>query len=195
MLNRLETLKAMGIEVWAVRNSTPVNQHMPEAVQQPIDPAPQRVEQSEEKISPPADQPEFRLALLHYESVGLCLSLTPGATLPRRLCDDVARMMGGNIELARFQMLEWPMLNTSGIDQSLASARQVVTQKFAVLPEKVVVFGGDVSIYFSPLKQVESGQPSRVGNQSFLVVPSLVDLMKSPSEKRNLMVVLSNWAP
>ena len=87
------------------------------------------------------------------------------------------------------------MLNTSGIDQSLASARQVVTQKFAVLPEKVVVFGGDVSIYFSPLKQVESGQPSRVGNQSFLVVPSLVDLMKSPSEKRNLMVVLSNWAP
>ena len=204
MLNRLETLKAMGIEVWTLRPG-PEAGDMPASSPSPVESragkAGETVATRESDsvsrplpVKPMTDEvPEFRFELLHYETVGICISLAADAGLPRRFCDDIARTMGASIDKARFQMLEWPMLNTSGIDQSLSAARQVLTQKFSIMPRRTVVIGTDVPRFYGPLRSMEPGVPGQAGNQSFLFVPSLVELMGSAAEKRKLMRTLSGW--
>ena len=83
--------------------------------------------------------PEFMLALFHYETIGICLSLRAESELPRRFCDDVARAMGGSIESVRYQSLKLPMLSTSGNAQSIKAAREGVTQKFRQKPAREMV--------------------------------------------------------
>lgn len=196
MQRRLETLREMGIEVWRLRpdpaavvvaDSAPVVQPAPAAEVVATEP---------ETASRPRDNavvPEFRLAFLHYETVGLCLSLARGQELPRRLCDDIAGTLGGNVKDVRFQMLEWPMLSTSGIDQSDSAARQVVTQKFGVLPARVIVFGQDVKEYYRPLEKAHAAEPLAVGRQQYLLIDQLKELMGSSQSKRQLLAVLSRW--
>jgi hypothetical protein len=137
--------------------------------------------------------PEFMLALLHYETIGLCLSLRAESELPRRFCDDVARAMGGDIESVRYQLLKWPMLSTSGIDQSINAAREVVTQKFRQMPARVLVFGDDVGEYYNPLRDLAPLSVGAVGAQTFLKVPSLKGLLGSGSAKRELMLAMHRW--
>ena len=207
MQSRLDTLKEMGIEVWRLRSNLPavpapspqmdmapqVNMaRMPPAsIDHPITKIP---EQS--PVSQNAGQektPRFRFAYLHYGSVGLCLSLAGDSALPRRFCDDLARFMGGDVDGVRFQMLEWPMLETSGIDQSMTAARQVVTQKFSVMPAKIIVFGDDVAEYYGPLEKVSSVMPVTVGRQQYLCVASLKTILGSAEDKRSLLQVLNSW--
>jgi hypothetical protein len=87
--------------------------------------------------------------------------------LPRRLCDDIAGLMGGNPEGLRFRQLDWPMVNNSAIDQSADAAREVVTQKFSL--------------------------PARAGRQEILLVPSVRALMDSAAQKRQLLMALKGW--
>ncbi len=173
MLTQLETLKAMGIEVWMLRDNSAV---LPESAPGHEIPSPvkQRVTKENHQMSIPEAEPaipRFRFAMLHYGSVGFCLSLTEGAELPRRFCDDVARVMAADLQALKFQIVEWPMLDTSGIDQSIDAARQVITQKFGVLPPKVIVVGADVAEYFGPLEKVGDDAPVLVGGHSYLLVP------------------------
>lgn len=139
------------------------------------------------------ETPEFMLALFHYETIGICLSLRAESELPGRFCDDVARVMGGNIKSVRYQLLKWPMLSTSGIDQSINAAREVVTQKFRQMPSRVLVFGEDVGEYYNPLRDLSPMSVGAVGAQTFLLVPSLKDLLGSGSAKRELMLAMHHW--
>ena len=195
MLTQFETLKAMGIEVWVHRESGTV---LPESAPEPEMPAPvkQRATKENDQVSIPDGEPaipRFRLAMLHYGSVGFCLSLAEGAEFPRRFCDDVARAMAADLGALKLQIVEWPMLDTSGIDQSIDAARQVVAQKFGVLPAKVIVVGVDVAEYFVPLEKFRDDAPVLVGGQSYLLVPSLTELLKSADKKRHLMTLLAVW--
>lgn len=157
-------------------------------------PSQQQTAPPTEKVASVAtDIPRFRLALLHYESVGLCLSLGDSKEFPRRFCDDLAKVMGGNVAGVRYHQLEWPMLSTSGIDQSISAARGVVTQKFKVLPNKVIVIGSDVGELFNPLLDMAPVTPHQVGSQSFLLIPALTELLASSTLKRELLVALNQW--
>ena len=210
-LTRSGYLKAMGIDVWTSRPAAPPLIADAEPV---IKPANRQAEMSGravlekvekvEKVQvdavvPSGDAaadkeiPEFMLALFHYETIGLCLSLRAESDLPRRFCDDVARAMGGNIESVRYQLLKWPMLSTSGIDQSINAAREVVTQKFRQMPSRVLVFGDDVGEYYNPLRDLAPMLVGAVGAQTFLMVPSLKDLLGSGSSKRELMLAMHHW--
>lgn len=204
MLTRLETLKAMGIEVWSLRGEitavpelTPQKARTPTREAMPIAKVESETAAASDSVAtasatPVQPVPKFRLAMLHYGSVGLCLSLAEGAELPRRFCDDVARLMAADVQSVRFQMVQWPMLDTAGIDQSISAARQVVTQKFNVLPAKMIVIGRDVAEYFGPLEKV-GDKPTLVGRQSYLLLPSLTELLGSADQKRQLMSVLASW--
>ena len=205
-LTRSGYLKAMGIDVWTSRSAiTPqVVVALESAIQsmnsvtEMSTQAPDRYVETAAAVQTEAalvgtPLPEFMLALLHYETVGLCLSLGAESELPRRFCDDVARTMGGNIESLRYQLLKWPMLSTSGIDQSINAAREVVTQKFRQMPSKVLVFGDDVSDYYNPLRDLAPMSVGSVGAQAFLKVPSLKKLLESGSSKRELMLAMLHW--
>ncbi len=205
-LTRNGYLKAMGIDVWTSRSA--VGPQIDGAVEAAIEPA-----NGPEGISRPAPAkkietevtvqtgdaargkqiPEFMLALFHYETIGICLSLGAESELPRRFCDDVARAMGGNIESVRYQLLKWPMLTTSGIDQSIDAAREVVTQKFRQMPARVLVFGDDVGEYYNPLRDMAPMSVGAVGVQTFLKVGSLKDLLGSGYAKHELMLAMQRW--
>ena len=205
-LTRSGYLKAMGIDVWTSRSAiTPqvvaavesAIQSMNSVTEMPTQ-APDRDVETAAAVQTEAalvgtPLPEFMLALLHYETVGLCLSLAAESELPRRFCDDVARTMGGNIESLRYQLLKWPMLSTSGIDQSINAAREVVTQKFRQMPSKVLVFGDDVGDYYNPLRDLAPMSTVAVGAQTFLKVPSLTKFLGSGSSKRELMLAMHHW--
>ena len=138
-LTRNGYLKAMGIDVWTSRSaiapevvvavdSAIQSMNMNSLAKMPTQAPNRDVEttaplQTEEALAG-APLPKFLLALFHYETVCICLSLDGESELPRRFCDDVARTMGGNIESLRFQLLKWPMLSTPGIDQSIKAARK-----------------------------------------------------------------------
>ena len=205
-LTRSGYLKAMGIDVWTTRSA--IAPEVVVAVESAIQSmnsitemstqAPDRDVETAAAVQTEAalvgtPLPEFMLALLHYETVGLCLSLGAESELPRRFCDDVARTMGGNIESLRYQLLKWPMLSTSGIDQSINAAREVVTQKFRQMPSKVLVFGDDVGDYYNPLRDLAPMSTGAVGAQTFLKVPSLKGLLGSGSAKRELMLAMHRW--
>jgi hypothetical protein len=205
-LTRSGYLKAMGIDVWASRSA--IAPEVVVAVESAIqsmnsltEMSTQALDRDVETTAPVQTEealagtplPEFILALFHYETVGICLSLGAESELPRRFCDDVARTMGGNIESLRFQLLKWPMLSTSGIDQSINAAREVVTQKFRQMPSKVLVFGDDVGDYYNPLRDLAPMSVGAVGAQAFLKVPSLKKLLESGSSKRELMLAMLYW--
>lgn len=205
-LTRSGYLKAMGIDVWTSRSA--IAPQVVVAVESAIQSmnsltemstqAPDRDVETAAAVQTEAalvgtPLPEFMLALLHYETVGLCLSLGAESELPRRFCDDVARTMGGNIESLRYQLLKWPMLSTSGIDQSINAAREVVTQKFRQMPSKVLVFGDDVGDYYNPLRDLAPMSTGAVGAQTFLKMPSLKELLGSGSSKRELMLAMHHW--
>jgi hypothetical protein len=201
--SKQEYLSAMGIEVWSLRSAEPLAME-PETVsdplesvrnlaKEPIQPSPQRQKPPESGPEPFEPVPEFRLALFHYDSVGLCVSLEKSAPVPRRFCDDVARLMGGSIDSVRYHQLEWPMLSTSTIDQSIRAAREVVTQKFSILPTRVIVIGAEVAEFFGPLQGAEVVKPIQVGKQSFLLIPSASELFGSAAAKRDLMQTLHQW--
>ena len=208
MLTRQEYLKAMGIEVWRLRRPLPEPDALDPRQTHPVEvssadvaavqamPRSSQAEDSALSAQASASKvsiPRFRLALLHYKTVALVVSLEEKMDPPKRLCDDIARLLGGDLEGLRYRLLEWPMLNTSGIDQSLSSARQVVTQKFGQLPNKVLIFGSEVSDYFGAIESLVPGKPGKVGRQSFIVVPSLLETMSSASAKRALMLSLYQW--
>jgi len=205
-LTRGGYLKAMGIDVWTsrltvapevgsaletvVQSGNSRDQLPRQAPAADIEPeAPIQIEAAvaDKKI------PEFMLALFHYETIGICLSLRAESELPKRLCDDVARALGGNIKSVRYQLLKWPMLSTSGIDQSINAAREVVTQKFRQMPSRVLVFGDDVGEYYNPLRDLAPMLVGAVGAQTFLKVPSLKGLLESGSVKRELMLAMDHW--
>ena len=205
-LTRSGYLKAMGIEVWTPRSA--ITPQVVVAVESAIQSMNSLTEMSTQVPDRDVETaaavqteaalvatplPEFMLALLHYETVGLCLSLGAESELPRRFCDDVARAMGGNIESLRYQLLKWPMLSTSGIDQSINAAREVVTQKFRQMPSKVLVFGDDVGDYYNPLRDLAPMSAGAVGAHTFLKVPSLTELLGSGSSKRELMLAMHHW--
>jgi hypothetical protein len=113
--------------------------------------------------------------------------------LPRRLCDDIAGLMGGNPEGLRFRQLDWPMVNNSAIDQSADAAREVVTQKFSQMPAKVIVIGESLGDYFGPVADLQPWLPARAGRQEILLVPSVRALMDSAAQKRQLLMALKGW--
>ena len=199
-------LKAMGIDVWLTRVATApgvvggvesaiqsMNSVTEVSTQAPDSDVETLVTVQSEEALAGTPLPEFILALFHYKTVGICLSLGAESELPRRFCDDVARIMGGNIESLRYQLLKWPMLSTSGIDQSITAAREVVTQKFRQMPSKVLVFGDDVGDYYNPLRDLAPMSVGAVGAQTFLKVPSLKELLGSGSSKRELMLTMHHW--
>ena len=205
-LTRNGYLKAMGIDVWTSRSV--VAPQMVAAVEAAIEPASRSTVMSRPApaIKIEADVtvqtgdaamgepiPEFMLALFHYETIGICLSLRAESELPRRFCDDVARAMGGNVESVRYHLLKWPMLSTSGIDQSINAAREVVTQKFRQMPARVLVFGDDVGDYYNPLRDMAPLSVGVVGVQTFLKVSSLKDLLGAGSAKHELMLAMHRW--
>ena len=205
-LTRNGYLKAMGIDVWTSRSV--VAPQTVAAVEAAIEPASRStvMSRSAPAIKIEADVtvqtgdaamgepiPEFMLALFHYETIGICLSLRAESELPRRFCDDVARAMGGNVESVRYHLLKWPMLSTSGIDQSINAAREVVTQKFRQMPARVLVFGDDVGDYYNPLRDMAPLSVGVVGVQTFLKVSSLKDLLGSGSAKHELMLAMHRW--
>lgn len=194
----------MGIEVWRVRRSVPPgidtvrddsSADAASAVQRPAVEAESQPAPRPEVSKPVSavEVPRFRMALLHYGEVGLCLSLQAGVELPRRFCDDIARCLGGQPDTAKYQQLDWPMLSSGGIDQSIDAARQVVTQKFGVLPEKVLVLGADLAAYYGPLTEAEPGVPMNHGRQSILLMSSLEEVMNSATAKRRLLHTLHEW--
>jgi hypothetical protein len=208
-LTRGGYLKAMGIDVWTTRPA--VAPPLEAAAELAIKPANRQTAvekvrklEKAEIVKPDTpvqvgdaasvkEIPEFMLALFHYETIGICLSLRAESELPRRFCDDLARAMGGNIKSVRYQLLKWPMLSTSGIDQSINAAREVVTQKFRQMPSRVLVFGSDVGEYYNPLRDLSPMSVGAVGAQTFLMVPSLKDFLGSGSAKRELMLVMQHW--
>jgi len=195
MLTKLQTLKAMGIEVWTHRESntrmvgSASGLLMPTSVEQRGSEEPKQISSGDEELVIPS----FRFAMLDYGSLGICLSLPEEAVLPRRFCDDVARFMAADLEGLKLQIFEWPMLDTSGIDQSIDAAREVVTQKLGALPAQVIVIGENVSDYFEPLKKVGDEGQVLIGEQSYLFIPSLTELLKFGSKKRRLMALLARW--
>jgi hypothetical protein len=205
-LTRNGCLKAMGIDVWTSRSAIALEavvagdsaiQSMNSLAKMPTQALNRDVEttapvQTEEALAG-APLPEFILALCHYETVGICLSLDAESELPRRFCDDVARTMGGNIESLRLHLLKWPMLSTPGIDQSIKAARKVVTQKFRQMPSKILVFGDDVGDYYNPLRDLAPMSIGAVGAQTFLKGRSLKQLLGSGSSKRELMLAMHHW--
>ncbi|MCS5574246.1 MAG: hypothetical protein NZ789_15040 [Pseudomonadales bacterium] len=205
-LTRSGYLKAMGIDVWTSRSA--VAPQVVATVDAAIEPANSPTGMSRQAAAKKVETdaavqigdaatgkqiPEFMLALFHYETIGICLSLRAESELPRRFCDDVARAMGGNIESVRYQLLKWPMLSTSGIDQSINAAREVVTQKFRQMPARVLVFGDDVGEYYYPLRDLAPLSVGAVGVQTFLKAPSLKGLLGSGSAKRELMLAMHRW--
>ena len=217
MLTQLEALKAMGIEVWVLKreeeeivekqSTSVLIEPDPGARQNSLDALNFRKQFSaesktstnapllaEKAVSPNvSSSPQFRFALLHYMTVGFCVSLSEMDELPRRIFDDIARFMGAHPKTMKQQIIEWPMLETSSIDQSLDAARQVVTQKFGLLPAKVIVMGYDLVPYFGPLEKALMETPVLVGSQSYLLIPSLSELKRSAQRKRELLALLNGW--
>lgn len=212
MLSTRQYLQAMGIDVWErreLRQRRPVLAGTPVAdesstAQEPSRRTVNRITEPRETTRETTDVPaansqpapavpRFRLGLYHYDSVGLCIFLGEHDELPRRLCDDVARIMGGDVEKLRFQELKWPMLETAGIDQSEHAAREVVTQKFRTLPDNLLVFGAGIANYFHPISSLTHMTPARVGTQTMLLVNDLQVFMTSAQEKRNLLRILHQW--
>ena len=208
-LTRSGYLKAMGIDVWTSRSALApqvdvdaepstqrANSQDPASVQPVVEQVKKAKADAPVQADPPiVDQeiPRFMLALFHYETIGICLSLGAESDLPRRFCDDLARAMGGNVQSVRYQLLKWPMLSTSGIDQSINAAREVVTQKFRQMPSRVLVFGDDVGEYYNPLRDLAPMSVGAVGAQTFLKIPSLKDFLVSGSSKRELMLAMHHW--
>ncbi len=205
LTGKRQYLDAMGIDVWSVRpdNPAPVqpssgHSPMPDLVKaigaapEPSKKAPVPKQEPVHEAPVAAEVPQFRFALLHYGSLGVCVSLGESDSLPRRFCDDLARVMGADIDSVRYQELKWPMLNTSGIDQSVNAAREFVTQKFRALPTRVVVIGEDVAEYFGPLRDL-GAEPKLVGNQSYLMIPSMAQTAASADIKRSLFLSLVTW--
>ena len=206
MLVNRDYLDAMGIDVWSIRPALALRAPVPEepnvagpAVAQKAGKSPvEAVPAEAAKESPPveADVPNFRLALLHYEVVGLCVSLQAEQQLPRDFCDAIARVLGADVKKLKYQELAWPMLNVlnaSGIDQSIHAARQVVKQMFQNLPAQALAFGEDMGNYFEPLKEAKILVPVSVESQTWLPAPSLLDLMQSVDAKRQLFTALHHW--
>ncbi len=206
MRSKRQYLEAMGIDVWSRRPPPVVVKEKTKAAPRRAD-KPKRAEHTANAPRPPSGKvppiahevPRFSLAFFHYGSIGLCLSLNNEKTqVPRRLCDDLARVMNGNIEAVRFHRLDWPMLSTTGIDQSIDAAREVVTQKFSALPARVIIIGQDVADYYEPLADVQAHLPGdaggqKIGGQSVMLLPSLEAFMASVQAKRDLLPALYQW--
>lgn len=215
MLSKHEFLKAMGIEVWSTRQSLPAaaaplpvatesrDERPPvhEIVARPVSDASIITTQADStpsdglQSSPSQSQPtpEFRLAMMHYGSLGMCLLLQTDASVPRRFCDDIARFAGADVSALKYQELQWPMLATSGIDQSLSAAREVVVQKFKLLPPKMILFGDEMGTYFPPVQSMQLLSSNQFGGQTFLLLPQAPELMASVAQKRALMLALDKW--
>lgn len=208
LTRKRQYLDAMGIDVWSIRPAMPEPapvttgvSPLPDLVKAiGTDPEPrkqttesrQKPTQRPDPVPADAETPHFRFALLHYGSLGICLSLGESDKFPRRFCDDLARTMDGDVEGLKYHELRWPMLNTAGIDQSIGAAKEVVTQKLKTLPAKVLVIGEDVADYFGPLQEATE-MPRTVGSQSFLLIPGMAKTAASADIKRSLFESLQAW--
>lgn len=201
-LTKRQYLAAMGIDVWVPRVSGAVDIGVQEeassATPLPDAAAPKSFSQKKaerpaprRKVAAPPPAPAFSLALLHYGSVGLCLSLEAGGKLPRRFCDDVARAGRGDVENARFQQLDWPMLKSTSIDQSIDVAREVVARKFLWLPDRIFVFGEDVCDYHQAIAAAKPGQVVRAEPKHYTLMGGVFEVMASADAKRLLWKLIS----
>lgn len=208
MLSKRQYLQAMGIDIWTRRAAQPVAEvtipTLPDVeIEKPSRIRAVRQTQIRDEPGPLkdvfAETPNFRLALLHYGSVGLCCLMgvekkgDDKARFPRRLCDDIARAVGGNVDGVQYRELAWPMLDTPGIDQSIGPARDVVTQKIKSLPSRVLVMGAEVGRYFPPVEGITIMQTVRFGSQDFLMLPDTGQILAGTVNKRELMTVLLAW--
>ena len=135
-----------------------------------------------------AEKPVFSLVFLHYRTHGFCLWLNSAdSALSRKFCDDVARFIGADLTATKYQKLDWPMLNTPGVDQSLEVVQEVLAQKFSVLPKQIIVFGEEVCRFHPGLVGTSLGETRILGSQSVLLVPALKTLLDSGSQKRQLL--------
>lgn len=210
MPSRASYLRAMGIEVWTRRALVPAVPKGPDAPAglasgAKQDTAPAVVETAAAAVpsiraslptpveTRPPEVPRFRLGMLHYGDFSVCMLLAEKAEFPRRFSDDVARLMGADIAAARYQQLDWPMLDTQGIDQSVHAAREVVMRKFSVLGRQVLVIGTDIGDYYLPLAGFEPLVPRTVDRQSMLWVPGLRTVTASADSKQQFMYLLLGW--
>ena len=202
MPSKTAYLNAMGIDVWIRR---PVRA-VPRAVDPQLEPdaatggGAESNEATQERPSAavqPVDIPHFRMGLIHYESsqnetIALCTLIPEGAAFPKRFADDLARVMGGNLEAARYQELNWPMLSSANIDQSIDAAREVVRRKFEVLGARVIVLGDTLNQYLPAMASIEPWQTGTLGRQSVLVTPAFEEL-NTAEAKRRLLQALMAW--
>ncbi len=212
MRTKRQYLDAMGIDIWTLRchasseqqtdvlleAATP-NSKVPEASE--VEAAPQvtatkksaaTTETGAKKNSPEQEEPRFTLAFLQYDQLGLCLSLPSDQTkIPKHFCDDLARSLGKNPDTGSSQLLEWPLLNSSSIDQSLAAAKEVVMHKFNLLPATVLVFGEAVKQYHPDLEALVSASPTQeTGRQTVYLFDEVTSVMQSADAKRALWQTL-----
>ncbi len=145
------------------------------------------------KQAPPntaAPVPEFRFALLHYGLIGMCVALEKRAQLPRRFCDDIALALGIPLVDTKYQLLNWPMLESASFDQSRESAMSVVGQKFEMLPRTIIVFGQDVALYHPPLVSIRPPATLETNGQRLVFFPAVAEVMQSAELQRNLWATL-----
>lgn len=175
-------LKAMGIDIWKFRPVVSVEAQV--AVEDVME---------KEETGPAPEAPRFSLAFLHYETVGLCLSLDPDEEeIPRRFCDDIARSMDGNLDGARFQKLDWPMVKTAAFDQSIGAAREVVAEKLNIMPPVVFMFGEDLKEYFAPLSHQDVGSVTNIEGRTVALFERSREVMTSAARKASLWRVVSD---
>ena len=90
----------MGIEVWKLRKD---EVSMLNDLSEPALPviAEKRMGGKDQHVAISDDfpaTPRFRIAMLHYGSIGICVSLEQDADFPRRFCDDLARFMAADLQ-------------------------------------------------------------------------------------------------
>lgn len=163
----------------------------------PPEAAPTAIEAQDLQPAPEAsgqdvEVPSFSLALLHYGSLGLCLSMAEGEEVPKVFCDDLARAAGANVKAVKHQQLDWPMVNSNSMDQSIAVARQVVASKLVQLPSRILMLGQDLARWHEPLTGANPGDLVQAGDSLCLLLPSASEIMASADEKRRLWSLLKN---
>lgn len=199
MSSKAAYLKAMGIEVWSRRSlyaaPVPVSEVSVPAAGQVVAAAGAAIKSDSQPPQAPVvpeKVPEFTLGFIYYETVAVGAMIPAGKEFPRRFCDDLARMMGGKLESPKYQAITWPMLATTGVDQSITAAREVVRRKFELMGSKVMLLGEDVTEYLPQLADVSAWDIGVLDGQHVLVLPTVSEL-GSTAAKRRLLKLLLAW--
>ncbi len=178
MQARHQYLKAMGIDVWLLRDTVhdsaaePVvetvstGQRVPVPEQAPVQPtagsdagsaltssAVAAPEARREAARPaPGPVPQFHLCFCDYGRLSLCFSLPKDAAGLdaglRRFGDDIAYALGVSVT-PNINSLSWPMVDSKHLDQSEAAASTVIRQRLRP-GEVTLLFGAAAQRFVSP---------------------------------------------